>query len=302
MTSAKSSRLIVPPFLEPGDTIGIATPASLYDRELFEAGLAILRQWGYFPQLGRRGIRKKRYLAGSDSERAEELMDLFQDPTIKAILCARGGYGAMRLLDRLDYPALGKQPKMFIGFSDITVLLLACFRQAHLLTFHGPMVTTLARLTAASRDQFRFTLRGVFLESLPLPRQGKINGGRAQGLLLGGNLTLLAHLIGTSFEPDWDQAILFVEDDGEPGYRLDRLFVHLRLSGVLGRIKGLLLGRLSGPGLMKKDFEVIRETFAGLDIPIWQGLPFGHGRQNWTLPVGAPVELDGERGLLTFPW
>ncbi len=128
MTFAKSSRLIVPPFLEPGDTIGIATPASLYDRELFEAGLAILRQWGYSPQLGRRGIRKKRYLAGSDSERAEELMDLFQDPEIKAILCARGGYGAMRLLDRLDYRVLSRRPKMFIGFSDITVLLLACFR------------------------------------------------------------------------------------------------------------------------------------------------------------------------------
>jgi len=302
MTSAKSSRLIVPPFLEPGDTIGIATPASPYDREPFEAGLAILRQWGYSPQLGRRGIRKKRYLAGSDSERASELMDLFQDPAVKAILCARGGYGAMRLLPLLDYREINKNPKLFIGFSDITVLLLALWKKARLMTFHGPMVTTLARLTTASRDQLRFTLRGVFLESLSLPRQGKINGGRAQGLLLGGNLTLLAYLIGTSFEPDWDRAILFVEDDGEPGYRLDRLFVHLRLSGVLGRIRGLLLGRLSGAGLTKKDFEVFRETFAGLNIPIWQGLPFGHGRQNWTLPVGAPVELDGEQGILRFPW
>ncbi len=302
MTVAKSSRLIVPPFLEPGDTIGIATPASPYAREPFEAGLAILREWGYVPQLGRRGIRKKRYLAGSDSERAAELMDLFQDPAVKAIFCARGGYGAMRLLDRLDYSVLGKNPKMLIGFSDITVLLLACFRRARLLTFHGPMVTTLARLTTASRDQLRFILRGVFSDSLPLPRQGKINGGRSQGWLLGGNLTLLAHLIGTSFEPDWDRAILFVEDEGEPGYRLDRLFVHLRLSGVLGRIRGLLLGRLKGPGLMKKDFELIRETYTGLDIPIWQGLPVGHGRQNFTLPVGAPVELDGERGLLTFSW
>ena len=302
MAFVSSSPLMIPPFLEPGDTIGIATPASPYDREPFEAGLTILRQWGYVPQLGRRGIRKKRYLAGSDAERAAELMDLFQDPAIKAVLCARGGYGAMRLLDRLDFPALGKQPKMFIGFSDITVLLLACFSRAHLLTFHGPMVTTLARLTPASRDQFRFTLRGVILESLPLPRQGEINGGQAQGILLGGNLTLLTHLIGTPFEPDWSRAILFVEDEGEPGYRLDRLFVHLRLAGVLGRIRGLLLGRLKCPGLMKKDLEVIREIVSGLDIPIWQGLPFGHGRQNFTLPVGAPVELDGEQGMLRFPW
>jgi muramoyltetrapeptide carboxypeptidase len=301
MASFNSSQLIVPPFLEPGAAIGIASPASPADRKPLEAGLAILRQWGYAPRLGRRGIRKKRYLAGSDAERAEELMELFQDPEVEAILCARGGYGAMRLLDLLDYREINRNPKLFIGFSDITVLLLAFWKKSRLLTFHGPMVTTLARLTAASRDQFRFTLRGVFLESLPLPRQGKIHGGRAQGLLLGGNLTLLSHLIGTSFEPDWDRAILFVEDDGESGYRLDRLFVHLRLSGALGRVRGLLLGQLNGPGLGKRDFELIRETFAGLDIPIWQGLPFGHGRQNWTLPVGAPVELDGERGLLRLP-
>ena len=207
------------------------------------------------------------------------------------------GHAAPR---RLDYREIRRNPKLFIGFSDITVLLLAFWKKARLLTFHGPMVTTLARLTAASRDRFRFTLRGILGESLPLPRPGKIHGGRAQGWLLGGNLTLLAHLIGTPFEPDWDRAILFVEDEGEPGYRLDRLFVHLKLAGVLGRIRGLLLGRLNGPGLMKKDFELIRETFADLDIPIWQGLPVGHGRQNWTLPVGAPVELDGERGLLRF--
>ena len=302
MTSARSSRLIVPPFLELGEPIGIATPASPYDREPFEAGLTILRQWGYSPQLGRRGIRKKRYLAGSDSERAEELMDLFQDPAIKAILCARGGYGAMRLLPLLNYREINKNPKLLIGFSDITVLLLSLWKKARLMTFHGPMVTTLARLTAASRDQFRFTLRGVLPESLSLPRSGRINGGQAQGILVGGNLTLLTHLIGTPFEPDWSRAILFLEDEGEQGYRLDRLFVHLRLSGVLEQIKGLLLGQFNGKGIMKKDFEVIRETFAGLEIPIRQGLPVGHGRENLTLPIGAPVHLDGDQGLLRFPW
>ena len=302
MTSANTFRLIVPPFLEPGDTVGIATPASPYDREPFEAGLTILRQWGYVPRLGRRGIRKKRYLAGSDSERAEELMDLFQDPAVKAILCARGGYGAMRLLPLLDYREINRNPKLFIGFSDITVLLLALWKKARLMTFHGPMVTTLARLTAASRDQFRFILRGVLPESLSLLRSGRINGGQAQGILLGGNLTLLTHLIGTPFEPDWSRAILFLEDEGEQGYRLDRLFVHLRLSGVLTRIKGLLLGQFNGKGIMKKDFEIIREMFFGLPIPIWQGLPVGHGRENLILPIGAPVHLDGDQGLLTFLW
>lgn len=302
MTSPVPSRLIVPPFLEPGDTIGIPTPASCCAREPFQQGLKILRQWGYSIQIGRKGIRKKRYLAGTDPERAEELMGFFMNPSVKAILCARGGYGAMRLLDRLDYQAIRQQPKIFIGFSDITVLLLAFWEKARLMTFHGPMITTLAHTAPASRNQFHSTLRGVFPESLSLPRQGRIKGGQAQGILLGGNLTLLTHLIGTPFEPDWSRAILFLEDEGEQGYRLDRLLVHLRLSGVLGRIRGILLGQFNGRAILKKDWAVIQEIFLGLEIPIWQGLPVGHGRENLTLPIGAPVHLDGDQGILTFPF
>ena len=230
-------------------------------------------------------------------------MDLFQDPAIKAILCARGGYGAMRLLDRLDYPALSRRPKMFIGFSDITVLLLACFRQAHLLTFHGPMVTTLARLTAASRDQFRFTLRGVFLESLPLPR-GEDQWRSGRRIAAGRKFDPPGAPIGTPFEPDWDRAILFVEDDGQLGTPVRPPFrsrsVVVRRSGADTRSAFGAVERRRAP---EKGFRGNPGKPSPVSTsPSGRACPLAMAGKTVTLPVGAPVELDGDRGLLTFRW
>jgi muramoyltetrapeptide carboxypeptidase len=296
------SKLIIPPFLEPGDTIGIPAPASLYRPDLFEKGLQVLEGWGFRTRLGRRRLRKNRFLAGSDSERAEELIGMFLDPEIKGVICARGGYGTLRLLEGFDYRVIQKNPKLFVGFSDITALLAAFWKKTGLMTFHGPMVTTLTLTASACRDRLRSILLGGLPEAILLPPTGKIRGGRADGFLLGGNLTLLTNLLGTPFEPAWDGAILFVEDQGEEPYRLDRLLFHLRLAGVLERISGLLLGQLSEKKIFKADWDLFRDSFSGLDIPIWRGLPIGHGRENLTLPLGAPVELDGDRGRLTFLW
>jgi muramoyltetrapeptide carboxypeptidase len=298
MTQGK--RLLIPPFIKEGDTIGIAAPASLYQKDWFEEGLRIVEGWGFRVRLGRKTIRKTRFLAGPDQERADELMEFFADPEIKAVLCARGGYGAMRILERLDYRVVRRNPKMFFGFSDITVLLLAFYQRSTMMTFHGPMVTTLARTVPAFRRQLRATLLGILPETVPLPPGGKINGGRSEGILLGGNLTLITHLIGTPFEPDWNRAVLFLEDDGEQGYRLDRLLFHLRLAGILEKINGLLFGQFNGKAIPKNDFRVIREIFLELKKPIWQGLPVGHGQRNLTLPVGAPVHFDGDQGKLCF--
>ncbi len=297
-----STKRIIPPFLEPGDTIGIPTPASLYERELLEKGRQVLGGWGFATRVGRQGIRKKRFLAGADPDRAEELMNMFLDPAIRAVVCARGGYGAMRLLPLLDYRVIKKNPKLFVGFSDITVLSAAFLRQAGLVSFHGPMVTTLDQTRSAFREGLRSILLGGLPERIPLPPGGKVRGGKAVGALLGGNLTLLTHLIGTPYEPPWDGAILFVEDQGEAPYRLDRLLVHLRLAGVLDRISGLLLGQLSEKKIAKADWDLLRESFNRLNIPIWRGLPIGHGRENLTLPLGAPVQLDGDKGNLNFLW
>lgn len=296
------TRITTPPFLEPGDTIGVATPGSLFTPEPLAAGLSLLEDWGFKTRVGRTGIRKRRFLAGTDQERADELLDLFRDPEVKAIICSRGGYGAQRILDRLDYRVIAQHPKMFVGFSDVTVLLAAFWKMSRLMTFHGPMVTTLRGTRKTDREGLRTMLLGGLPEGFPLTGKGKIRGGQATGVLLGGNLTLLAHLIGTPFEPAWDRLILFVEDQGESGYRLDRLWTHLRLAGVFRQIRGLLIGQLSGGGIGKPDWDLFLELFADLDIPIWRGLPVGHGRENLTLPVGAPVELDGEKGRLTFLW
>ncbi len=146
-------KLIVPPFLNPGDTIGIATPASPYKAEALREGIHLLKQWGFQVTLGRKGIGRKSYLAGTDRERAEEIMGLFSDPGIKAILCSRGGYGAMRILDFLDFKKIKDHPKLFMGFSDVTVLLMALWKKAGLMAFHGPMVTTLPQLIASVADQ-----------------------------------------------------------------------------------------------------------------------------------------------------
>jgi len=297
----EKNRLVVPAFLRKGDTIGIITPASPYDSGLLMEGRKILRHWGFQVRLGRAGFGKKHYLAGSDRERAEELTEFFLDPEIKAVICSRGGYGTLRLLEHLDFKSLAKVPKIFMGFSDITVLLLAFWQKTRLMTFHGPMLTTLNRVKPPVLNRVRETLEGNFQVTVQLPRRGCLYPGQGSGFLLGGNLTLLTHLIGTPFEPQWDQAVLFLEDEGEDLYRLDRLFMHLRLSGVLGRISALLLGRFVPEERKSQFLKMIREVLGHPDIPVWSGLPVGHGDQNIPLPIGAPAFFDGEAGLLTVP-
>lgn len=301
MVYPEKNKLVVPAFLRKGDTIGIITPASPFDAGLLREGQKVLKQWGFEVRLGRAGFRKKHYLAGSDRERAEELTEFFLDPEIKAVICSRGGYGTLRLLEHLDFKKLARVPKIFMGFSDITVLLLALWQKSRLMTFHGPMVTTLTRVTASVLSRVRETLEGNFQVTIRLPRQGCLHPGQGRGFLLGGNLTLLTHLIGTPFEPQWDQAVLFLEDEGEELYRLDRLFMHLRLSGVLGRISALLLGRFVPTERKPQFLRMIREVLGHPDIPVWSGMPVGHGARNIPLPIGAPAIFDGETGLLTVP-
>ncbi len=292
-------KLIVPPFLNLGDTIGIATPASPYKSEALGEGIHVLKQWGFQVTLDRKRIGRKSYLAGTDRERAEELMGLFSDPGIKAILCSRGGYGAMRILDFLDFKKIKDHPKLFMGFSDVTVLLLALWKKAGLMAFHGPMVTTLPQLTAPALITVQTTLLGFYQIQIPLDANRAIRPGSARGILMGGNLTLLTHLIGTAYEPVWDQAILFLEDCGEDPYRVDRLFAHLRLSGCLEKVSAILLGKITGSNKKDLPLSLLKEILNDLNIPIWAGLPIGHGSRNIPLPVGAPAFLDAEKALLS---
>jgi muramoyltetrapeptide carboxypeptidase len=298
MPGLRTQKIIVPPFLQKGDTIGIATPASPYKHQAFQEGLDLLRQWGFQTVLGRKRISRAGYLAGTDRERAEELMELFLNQEIKAILCSRGGYGAMRILDHLDFKKIKDHPKLFMGFSDITVLLMALWKKAGLLAFHGPMVTSLSRLKPQSLIRFQATLEGNYRLEVPLNKKKVLFPGSAQGVLWGGNLTLLVHLIGTPYEPAWERAILFLEDCGEEPYRLDRLFMHLKLRGSLEKISALLLGQFTGSKTGELSMNRIKEILGDMNIPVWTGLPVGHGTQNIPLPIGAPAFLDGKKGLL----
>lgn len=298
MPGIRNRRIIVPPFLQKGDTIGIATPASPYKRQALQEGLDLLNQWGFRTILGRKRFGGKGYLAGTDRERAEELMGLFLNPEVKAILCSRGGYGAMRMLDYLDFRKIQAHPKLFMGFSDITVLLMALWKKADLLAFHGPMITTLSRLTPESIKRVQATLGGHYRLELPLDKRRALFPGSAQGVLLGGNLTLLVHLIGTPYEPVWDGAVLFLEDCGEEPYRLDRLFTHLKLRGSLKKVSAILLGQFTGCGSKELAGKTIKEMLKEATVPVYAGLPIGHGPRNIPLPIGAPVLIDSKKGLL----
>ncbi len=295
----KNKKFTIPPFLKPGDTIGIATPASPFKAEAFQAGIHVLQQWGFKVALGRKRIGRTGYLAGTDRERADELMELFTNPGIKAILCSRGGYGAMRILDFLDFKKIREHPKLFMGFSDVTVLLSALWKETGLMVFHGPMVTTLPQLIPSSLAGLQATLKGNYQVQIPLDPKRAISPVSARGTLLGGNLTMLTHLIGTSYEPDWDQALLFLEDCGEDPYRIDRLFMHLRLRGCLDKVSAVLLGKFTGPDNKELPLSLIKKMIGNANIPVWAGLPVGHGSRNIPLPVGAPAFIDAGRGLLT---
>jgi muramoyltetrapeptide carboxypeptidase len=291
--------LTLPSFLQKGDTIGLATPASPYQRKPFEKGIRILKQWGFEVARGPKVFSQKGYLAGTDRERAEELMGFFLDPEIKAILCTRGGYGAMRILNLLDYKKIKKHPKLFMGFSDITVLLLALWKKAGLMTFHGPMVTSLPHLEALSLSRVQAVLDGAYSVQIPLDKKKAFGARSTEGILWGGNLTLLVHLIGTPYEPDWNRAILFLEDCGEAPYRLDRLVSHLKMRGALEKISAILLGQFTGLNNQRLPRHWFKGWLGELNVPVWTGLPIGHGSLNIPLPVGAPACIDAEKGLLS---
>jgi len=300
MSALKKKKLTVPPFLKSGDTIGIATPASPYQAKALQEGIHLLRRWGFQVALGRKRIARKGYLAGTDRERAEELMQLFADPEVKAILCSRGGYGTLRILDYLDFKNIKAHPKLFMGFSDVTVLLMAFWKKADLMTFHGPMMTTMSQVNPSTLVRVQATLMGHYQIQLPLSIKRAVLPGSAQGILMGGNLSLLVHLIGTPYEPVWDHAILFLEDCGEESYRLDRLLTHLRLRGCLGKVSAILLGKFTGPNKKKLPMDAVKDILRDLNIPVWTGLPVGHGSWNFPLPIGAPAVLDAEKGLLSI--
>ncbi len=300
------SKISKPPRLEPGDVIGIVAPASPMKDENLQRGCEYLERFGYRVKLGRFVHKEIGYLAGSDRQRAEDLNRMFRDPQVKAIFCARGGYGSPRLLPLLDYKAFARHPKIFVGYSDITSIQLAMLRHSGLVTFSGPMVAAEMgqnRMDAFTEENFW----KILTESQPfgeLPRPdskiyGRIHKGRAKGRLIGGCLSLIAPLLGTPHMPEVKGSILFVEDIGEEPYRIDRYLVHFRESGLLAKLGGFVFGQMTdcvppsdsiSPSLSLD--EVIKDFIKPLGIPALTGLDYGHDNVKYTMPIGVRAALE----------
>jgi len=303
----KSRQVIFPPSLAKGDTIGLIAPAgSIINKSNFSQGIRILEKKGFKIKYNRQIVNAKGYLSGSDQERADEFNRLWSDPEVKGLVAARGGYGSMRMIHLINMKQIQKNAKILVGFSDLSVLLTAISQKTGLVTYHGPVVTTLASINKLSQASFF----NVLMNNSPpyiKPVTFKIlKEGNAKGVLIGGNLTTLVHTIGTPYEIPWHQTILFIEDVGEPPYRLDRLLTHLSQAGRLQKIKGLILGtfaddeRKENGGMLRTVQKRVLELLAGYDIPVWANLPVGHSRRNITLPIGVEVEMDSNKNMLRF--
>jgi muramoyltetrapeptide carboxypeptidase len=302
MSPSRSRRpLVIPPRLMPGDLIGVISPAGPVDPSGLMPDLDLLAARGYRIREAPHLYDQNGYLAGDDASRLSDIHAMFLDQKVAALFCARGGYGCLRLLQGMDYDLIRAHPKIVVGYSDITALLMALYRETGMVTFHGPMVRGLSTITEAS-------LAGLFQvlsreEPLLLnPMQGAaLVPGEAEGPLLGGNLSLICHLVGTPFLPSLEGAILFIEDCKEPLYRIDRMLTHLSLAGMLKGIAGLISGEFTDCGDGAEIDRLLMDVASDLGIPLISGFPTGHGSNNLTLPVGMPVRLDTRGMTLSTP-
>ena len=293
-------KTIKPQCLKQGDTFGIVAPAGSFDRKLFDSGVRILHDMGFNTTVDERIFGQSGYLAGTDDQRADQLAQMIDDDQVDAIICARGGFGCMRMLPYLDFERMQLNAKPLVGFSDITALHQALFIRAGLVTFHGPTVTTLARVDEASWQSMLQTMTQPDPVRLDLSQANIVQEGVAHGVFLGGNLTTLSHLIGTPFMADLTGCVLLLEETGEKPYRIDRMLTHLRLAGCLDALTGLVLGTFDDCGAMAEIEALVLHHFGGDQIPIVSEVSIGHGSGNLTVPLGLPAELDTHKGALTF--
>jgi muramoyltetrapeptide carboxypeptidase len=314
-----SNAALYPAALKPGDAIAIVAPAGPMSAEEVERGAKKLESLGFKVRLPQDLDRQHRFFAGDDKLRAAELMAAFADDKVDAIFAARGGYGAMRILEALDYEVIRAHPKILIGYSDITALHNAIYQKTGLVTFHGPNVQggfgTSKGMTPFTEKYFWRALGHdrqespgyAFLtgdasnsRSASIPPMESLTKGVARGRLVGGNLSLVHAVIGTPYEVETDGKVLFLEDIGEAPYRVDRMLQTLKLAGKLDNLKGVVLGAFSRrdeedtSGETTSIDEVLREYFAELGIPVVNRFPAGHQPENATLPIGGLVEVNGD--------
>lgn len=300
MAEPKQSERIKPPALKKGDTVGIVAPASYFPREDFEAGCQTLRQMGYNPVFDDSIFDRDLYFAGSVERRARELENMFARPDVKAILCARGGYGANYLLPSLDIKKIAAHPKIFVGYSDITSLMTYLCDAAGIVTFHGPMVAKdFAKTGGMDAASWQSALGGENRWPLDFGPDSGVKSlvqGSAEGVLYGGCLSMLAESLGTPYEIRTEDTILFIEDVAAKPYQIDRMLMHLKLAGKLDRVRGLIFGEMLGctqsPTQGYTLEEVVMRVVGDIGIPVAYGVRSGHvSKGNITLPIGVSAML-----------
>ena len=315
--AAAISNTVKPKRLRPGMSVGLVTPASNVpeDQEL-HAAMDLVRSLGFSAEPAANLFSRTQYLAGTDQQRADDLNAMFADTDIDAIFCVRGGYGSGRLLRYLDYDMIAANPKVIMGYSDITSILNAIYLRTGLVTFHGPIAG--GNFSNYTYEQYK----KVLIEPTQIARIGEppefetrpgvvdwknrlttIVSGVAEGHLVGGNLSLMVTLLGTPFEPQFEGAILFLEDVDEPPYSVDRMLTHLWMAGKLEQVAGIVLGKFTDDGYDSNTFsmeEVLRDRLEPLGIPTLRGAMIGHVEDKTVVPLGVRARLDADAGALTL--
>ncbi len=293
-------KIRLPVRLKPGAKIGIAAPAGPFDSQTFLRGTRILEAKGFEVYVPQGLLEANGYLAGSDEHRAEFVNQLFADKSVDAIVCARGGYGSLRILHLLDYDAVAKNPKIFIGFSDITALLTVLYDRCGLVTFHGPVLTSLADADEITKVSLFQTVSSDTKLEIEVSEGITLSPGAGSGILCGGNLNTLCHLVGTPFAPSFADKILFLEDRAEAPYRIDRMLIQMKLADCFKGLAGIVLGSFEDCGPADEIFKIINEIFSDYHVPILAGMDAGHGNPNLTLPMGIEATLDADRHRLSY--
>ena len=302
-------KVIKPKRLRKGDLIGVISPASSPNElERIEKGVKYLEGLGYKVAVGKNVGKVHGYLAGTDEERLDDLHSMFGNKDIKAIFNVRGGYGSGRLLDKINYGLIKRNPKIFVGYSDITALQMAFLKKTGLITFAGPMVA----VDFASDNVDPFTEENFWKIITSSKKIGKINNpnnekfytlskGRGEGSLIGGNLALLISLMGTDYQPNFSNSVLLLEDIGEDPYRIDRMFYQLKYAKVFSKIKGIILGRFVDCYIKDKTQssltlnDVISDYLEELKIPVLYNVKHGHIKENLTIPWGLKTKINTTR-------
>ncbi len=309
--------VIKPPRLKAGDKLAIVAPGSYISEEELQDSIKNLNELGFETTYSEKILLQIGYFAGTDKERAEDLMEKFSDKSVNGIVCARGGYGCSRILPMLDYDVIRMNPKVLIGYSDVTALLYGIYQKTGLISFHGPVGTS--TFNDYSVDNFKKVLinpeRTSLFKNSTSGMDENIYGvttivkGKGRGRLVGGNLSIMVSLIGTEFDVDYSNKIIFIEEIGEEPYRIDRMLTQLLQAGKFDHAAGIMMGIFRKCEVKEEDasfiksfnlIEVLKDRLGSLKIPVVYGMSFGHVKDKFTIPFGALAEIDAGKQTFTL--